>query len=515
MSRVSRGNPLISVKGVSKRFGGRLVLNNVSLEIPEGSRIGVIGKMGVGKSTLIHAIARIRGYEPTEGNIFFNVAECEDCGWVDFPSSKRCRRCGNDLTSREIDIWSEPNPDLVRRIRSRVGIVLQKSFAVYGNFSTLENVVETLRQAGHDQKSVYQTAAGLLQSVNLLHRSSHVARDLSGGEKQRLVLARQLAKDPMVLLADDPTGALDTENADNLCRMLGAAVSGRAVLVTSHMPRVIKTLSQTAILMEDGEVKAVGDASKIVDGFVNSNALPVVERQEQGKEEIIRLENISKTYHKSSSGVVKALDGVSLEVYRGSILGVVGRSGAGKTTLTRIIAGAIQPTGGLACIRIGDEWVSMKDPGEFGRGRATRYTGMLYQEYSLYSGMSVFENLAKSSITDLPDEFMKLKIRHILRRIGFTEDRIQTLLNEYPDELSEGERHRVALARVMVRDPTILILDEPSSTMDPSSKTEVSNALKRLANEYKTTVIVVSHEEEFAAQTCDRIVRMDGGRIVG
>jgi len=318
-----------------------------------------------------------------------------------------------------------------------------------------------------------------------------------------------------VLLADDPTGSLDQENADLICRVLNAAFRDRVLIVTSHIFGVLESLSDTAILLDEGKVEQVGDAASIIDAFAKRAVPPEISRRFGKHESIVRLENVTKVYHKMTSGIVKALAGVDLSVDQGTILGVVGESGAGKTTLSKIVAGAIQPTSGSVCIRIGDEWISMREPGESGKGRATRYIGVLYQDYSLYSAMTVFENLAKSTRTELPDEFMKVKVVHILKRIGFQGSQIEQLLKRLPDELSEGERHRVALARVMMRDPRIVILDEPSGTLNPISKAELSRALRSLAAEYGTTIILVSHDEEFAVQTCDRIALMASGKILG
>ena len=505
----------ISVRGVTKVFNHECALRNVSIEINQGSRIGVLGDMGSGKSTLINSIARVRGFTPTSGCIIFHISICQHCNWVDFPSARNCERCGGEMIRRDVDIWNEDDSKLIRRVRASIGIVLQRSFGVYGNLSALENVVEILQDSEPDLNQRYHKAAKVLESVNMLHRSSHQARDLSGGEKQRLILARQLAKNPMVLLADDPTGSLDQENADLICRVLNAAFRDRVLIVTSHIFGVLRSLSDTAILLDEGKVEQVGDAASIIDAFAK-RAVPSKSSRRLGKHEsIVRLENVTKVYHKMTSGIVKALAGVDLSVDQGTILGVVGESGAGKTTLSKIVAGAIQPTSGSVCIRIGDEWISMREPGESGKGRATRYIGVLYQDYSLYSAMTVFENLAKSTRTELPDEFMKVKVVHILKRIGFQESQIEQLLKRLPDELSEGERHRVALARVMMRDPRIVILDEPSGTLNPISKAEFSWALRSLAAEYGTTIILVSHDEEFAVQTCDQIALMASGKILG
>lgn len=179
-----------------------------------------------------------------------------------------------------------------------------------------------------------------------------------------------------------------------------------------------------------------------------------------------------------------------------------------------IMAGTIQPTSGSVHVKVGERWVDLGEPGMLGRGRATSHIGVLYQEYGLYSYLTIIENLAKSKDLGIPDEFAKLKAIYTLKGVGFTAEQIDDILTKRPDELSEGEKHRVALAWVLMRDPRILIVDEPSGTMDPVTKVEVSKLLKKAREEFGTTIVIVSHDLEFALKCCDLIALMHDGKIV-
>ncbi len=505
-------NPaLVEVRGITISLGGRAILEDIDLEIFERDRIALVGRVGSGKTTLINVIGGVGGYEPDKGDVIYHVSVCASCGRVELASVTVCPRCQGATKRIDIDYWRCGDEGLRRALRDRIGIMFQKSFGVYGNLTALENTYDMLESSGLSKPDAYRRAAEILERVNLMHRSSHLANDLSGGEKQRLVLARQLAKEPMLLLADDPTGALDPGNASMISKTLRSLEKG-ALLVTSHIPALVESVCARAVLLENGRITKQGGPKAIMKGLVGEAPPAAAQRRGPG-EPIIRISGVAKVYHKATSGIVKAVDGVDLTIDEGAIFGLVGKSGAGKTTLSKMIAGAIKQTAGSVMVRIGDDWVDLGQPGPSGKGRATRYIGVLYQEYSLYSHMSVFDNLAKSKALNIPDEFIRMKAVHTLKRIGFGGERLDQLLALRPDDLSEGERHRVALAWALMRDPRILILDEPSGTMDPITKVEVSRALRSLRDEFGTTIVIVSHDAEFSLRTCDVLALMDAGRV--
>ncbi|MGD1060331.1 MAG: methyl coenzyme M reductase system, component A2 [Methanomassiliicoccales archaeon] len=508
-----QGPPLVEARGITKSLGGRVILDDIDLEIGERDRIALVGRVGSGKTTLINVIGGVGGSEPDHGEVIYHVSVCELCGRVDFATVSECPRCKGVTRRVDFDYWGSEDTAFRHALRDRIGIMFQKSFGVYGSLTALENIVQVLETSGVGRAEAYKRAAEVLDRVNLMHRSSHLANDMSGGEKQRLVLARQLVKEPIILFADDPTGALDPGNASMISKTLRSLDKG-ALLVTSHIPALVENVCTKALLLEDGRIAEEGEPKKIMRKLV-ADVPPSEPSQRRGDgEPIVRVSGVEKIYHKATSGIVKAVDGVDLTINEGAIFGLVGKSGAGKTTLSKMIAGAIKPTKGSVLVRIGEDWVDLRQPGPLGKGRATRYIGVLYQEYSLYSHMTVFDNLAKSKALNIPDEFIKMKAVHTLKRIGFDGDRINQLLTLCPDDLSEGERHRVALAWALMKDPRILILDEPSGTMDPITKVEVSHALRSLREEFGTTIVIVSHDAEFSLRTCDVMALMDAGKVV-
>jgi methyl coenzyme M reductase system subunit A2 len=273
-------------------------------------------------------------------------------------------------------------------------------------------------------------------------------------------------------------------------------------------------LTSRAILLDQGLIKAEGSPKSVAAQFLAmAGELGKREDIEVGAP-IIKAKDLAKRYISIDRGVVKAVDNVSLEVNEGEIFGLVGVSGGGKTTLSKMVSGIITPTSGSISVRVGDEWVDLTVLGSSGRGRATKYIGILHQEYTLYPSRSVIENLTESIGLSLPFELAERKAIHTLETVGFSEDQAVSVLSKMPDELSEGERHRVAMAQVLIKEPSIVILDEPTGTMDAITKIEVTKSILNAREELGETFVIVSHDMDFVKNVCDRAMLMRNGKAV-
>ncbi|WAI00659.1 methyl coenzyme M reductase system, component A2 [Methanogenium organophilum] len=509
--------PLLTVEDLSMEFDGNTVLNNINFQLAEGEILGIIGRSGAGKTVLMHLI---RGVDtpPTTGKIIYHISTCSKCGYVDLRSKEgsACAKCGGEMVAEDIDLWADENEQKKRSVMVRTAIMFQRTFALYGDDRVIENVLHALSDIKYPSEKAVNRAADLLDEVRLSHRMMHIARDLSGGEKQRVVLARQLAKDPFLLCADEPTGTLDPRIASIVHEMLhnSAVNNNMAMVVSSHFPEVIVDTCNRAMLLEEGEIKAIGEPSRIIDTFMeNAHEDSGYKATELG-ERILTSRDIAKRYLSVDRGMIKAVDGVSFSVAEREIFGIIGTSGAGKTTLSKMIAGIIEPTAGDMNIRIGDECVDMTKPGIEQRGRAKKYIGLLHQEYDLYPHRSILDNLTDSIGLEFPKELAMRKAIITLKMAGFTEEKAKGILNRRPDQLSEGEKHRVALAQVLIKEPRIVILDEPTGTMDPITKIDVKHSIVTAREEIDETFIVVSHDMEFVRDICDRCILMRGGKIV-
>ncbi|MCK9632235.1 MAG: methyl coenzyme M reductase system, component A2 [Methanoregula sp.] len=509
--------PFISVHDLCMDFDDTRVLNNVSFEIPEGEIIGVIGRSGAGKSVLMHLL---RGVEqpPTKGSIVYHMAACDRCSFMDVQSRAggKCPECGGDLVAVDVNLWDEKSNGMKSRVMSRTAIMFQRTFALYGDDRVIENVLHALDDINYPQENAINRAADLIDQVRLSHRMMHIARDLSGGEKQRVVLARQLAKNPAMLFADEPTGTLDPETARLVHGMLlqAAKKNTMGMVVTSHFSQVIEDMANRAMLLVDGEIATIGSPKIVIRSFAKDyHEIESSEPVELG-EKILSARDVTKRYVSVDRGVVKAVNMVTFDVAKKEIFGIIGKSGAGKTTLAQIMSGIIEPTSGEMNILIGDDWVDMTKPGIDQRGRAKEYIGLLHQEYDLFPHRTVLDNLTDSIGLDFPKELAIRKAVVTLRMAGFTEEKSKEILNRLPGELSDGERHRVALAQVLIREPRLVILDEPTGTMDPITKQDVKHSILNARDEMDETFIVVSHDMDFVRDICDRLALMRGGKII-
>jgi methyl coenzyme M reductase system subunit A2 len=507
---------LVRVENVSKSFNGNQVLRDISATISPGEVLGLIGRSGAGKSVLIHAIRGSPDYAPDQGRIVFRVNHCASCGRVEIPAKGvPCSKCGKPTTIKEVDYWNVPERDPLRMaVRERVAIMLQRTFALYGDVSVIENIFEAMGDR-YNEKEKIDKAIELIKMVNLEHRTMHIARDLSGGEKQRCVLARQLARDPLLFLADEPTGTLDPQTAEIVHKSLIEAVkkNNMAMVVSSHWPKAIQRLSDKAIWLEAGDVVKMGKPADVVKEF-EVCFQKTEDMNVPAGQPTIRIEGAKKYFYSIVRGVVKAVDDVSFEVKEKEIFGLVGLSGAGKTTLSRMIAGITPATYGNVLVRIGDDWVNMSEEGEGGRGRATPYIGILHQEYSLYPFNNILQNLTTCIGMKMPMELAKIKAIKVLESVGFTQKEISRILYAMPETLSVGEKQRVALARVLIQEPRFIILDEPTGTMDPITKLSVAKSVLTARKELGETFIIVSHDMDFVLSCCDRVALMKGGKVV-
>ena len=508
--------PILTVDNLCMEFNGTKVLNKISFEFAEGEVLGIIGRSGAGKTVLMHLM---RGVEqpPTGGRVVYHVAVCDGCEFLDVRSSvgKPCPRCGGALSPRDIDLWGEKDDSLRRRLMVRTAIMFQRTFALYGNDRVIENVLHALDDVDYAEDKKITRAADLIDQVSLSHRMMHIARDLSGGEKQRVVLARQLAKAPFLLFADEPTGTLDPNTARLVHEMLktAAVANNMGMVVTSHFSQVIEDVATRAILLIDGKIAKIGPPKPVIAEFMKGHEDTETFGATELGEKVVVARDLIKRYISVDRGVVRAVNSVNFEVFTKEIFGIIGKSGAGKTTLSRIISGIIEPTSGEINVRIGEDWVDMTKPGIDQRGRAKEYIGLLHQEYDLYPHRTVLDNLTDAIGLEFPKELAMRKAIVTLRMSGFSEEKSLEILERMPSQLSEGERHRVALAQVLIREPRIVILDEPTGTMDPITKVDIKHSIMHAREEMEETFIVVSHDMEFVRDICDRLALMRGGKI--
>ena len=487
----------ITLKNITKTFDGVDVLKDINLKIIEGETLGILGRSGSGKSVLINMLRGTKEYKPDAGNIIMNIAVCPECLAVESPShaGEKCS-CGGTYEAKEVDFFNAERK-LFASIKRRISIMLQRNFALYDEETVIENVMRAIPEGVEYEEGLY-TSLELLEMVQMNHRIT------------------QLAKNPMMFLADEPTGTLDPQTAVKLHNTLkeGVKDEGITMLITSHWPEVMTELADNVIWLENGQIKEEGDPHDVVAHFLETVPVPKKpEIPEFGEPEVV-LEDVKKHYYSIERGVVKAVDGINLTINNEEIFGIVGLSGSGKTTTTRMLMGLTEPSSGDIKIKLGDEWIDMTKVGPLNRGRIMPYIGLLHQEYSLYPHRTILGNLTDAISLDLPAEFGKIQAIHALVTVGFDEKEATLILEKYPDQLSVGEKHRIALAQVLIKEPKLIVLDEPTGTMDPVTRVIVTDSILKARTELEQTFIIVSHDMDFVLDVCDRAALMRGGKLL-
>ena len=543
---------MIKVENVSKAYelddGTKVTaLKDVSFEVEEGEILGIMGKSGSGKTTLLRAIRGVEHID--EGSISVG----------------------------KVKVTSESSQFYYNELKKETAIHLQRSFGIWPD-TVRENVLRKLYarryfDEGDTNFEIAESEFGdeadeLLELVSLTHKKDHYASVLSGGEKQRLIMARQLAKQPKALLLDEPATMACPKTKQEILDAVKKINEelNITVIVISHLPDVQKYLADRVILLEDGEIVDEGSAEDICDKFMEGMDDIVDIDNISTDEDVIQVNDIYKRFYLLTGGEVLQIEDVNFTVQKENILSIIGPSGAGKTVLLRMLGGLEDPDKGEVLYKIGDdEWADVDIPG-MGRMKIRSKLGFMHQEFALSHYATVLNQLAtrlgyknddivkqaqerarKIGLSDeLLDSFYLLtdlpevEARDRLKQIGLDADILDDLFPRFPEtatkeavadifesldldmdilhrksyELSGGQKVRVMLALILISRPKYLLLDEPFGDLDPVTLRDVTNALKTIAKTYGITIVMISHNTDFIKELSNRAVFMDDGRIV-
>ena len=545
---------MISIKNLSKSYkldNGEEVkaLNNINLEVKEGEIVGILGTSGSGKTTLLRILRGVEKFDEGEVRV------------------------------ERYTLKPDSSQFYFNQVKKETAIHLQRSFGIWPE-TVLDNVVRKLYGAkygdeagtdfelAHDQfdKEAYE----LLELVGLKEKSGHLASVLSGGEKQRLIMARQLAKKPKVMLLDEPATMACPKTKQEILdavKKINEELNITIVLV-SHLPEIHKFLAEKVILLENGEIAKEGDVDEIIDEFLSDIEDPVDIKLESTDETLIKACDLDKRFYLLKGKDVLHMKDISFEVKRGDILSLVGPSGAGKTILLRMLGGMDVPDSGDVFFKLEKDgeikWVDIRKA-SLDRMEVRRNIGFMHQEFALVYWATVQSQLAKKlgykrfdmvqeakerareeglpdilldalyQLTDLPEREAKAR----LEQVGLEPSILDELFPKFPEaeiaeqvadlfealdlpldilgrrsfELSGGQKVRTMLALVLVSKPDILLLDEPFGDLDPKTLRTVTNSLKRICKEFGTTIVMVSHNTDFIRELSNRAIFIDQGLL--
>ncbi len=523
------------------------VLKDVSFDIKDGEILGIIGRSGGGKSTILKVL---RGMEP------FNSGSFELDGFTVRPGATHAD---------------------IAKLHKMTAIHLQRNFGLWPG-AAYESVLRRLNveKCGYEQlpekgspyyDELYEKSMEYLKLVNLDKKAEHFSAVLSGGEKQRLLIARQLAANPNLLLLDEPATmtcpATKQEVLDTIKNV--NEKTGLKTLVVSHLPEVHSYIAHRVLWLEGGKIVEEGEPEYVLKKFLKKMKPAIPMPQRTSDKTMIKVTELSKRYWLFRQGEVLDLDNINLEFKEGEIVALIGPSGAGKTTLLHAMDGLVYPDEGEIEFRVDDDWVEMSTYSSR-RMDVRRMTSIMYQEFALspqstikqqlayklgVKGQKVVEESRKRAkelgisdkdldelykMTDMPEDNSKEK----LAKMGYTPAILGVLFPSYPltevmnyakpvfeavdlplsvldvkpYQMSGGENVRTALAIALASKPSILLLDEPFGDLDPITLRDVANSIKNINKTFNTTIIFVSHHVDFIREVAQRAVLIDKGHIV-
>ena len=542
---------MIKVENVSKAYelddGTKVTaLKDVSFDVKEGEILGIMGKSDSGKTTLLRALRGVEHID--EGSISVG----------------------------KVKVTSESSQFYYNNLKKETAIHLQRSFGLWPD-TVRENVLRKLYARRYfdegdtnfevAESEFGQEADELLELVSLTHKKDHYASVLSGGEKQRLIMARQLAKQPKALLLDEPATMACPKTKQEILdavKKINEELNITVVLV-SHLPDVQKYLADRVILLEDGEIADEGSADKICDKFMEDMDDIVDIQNVSTDEDVVDVKDVYKRFYLLTGGEVLQIEDINFKVQKENILSIIGPSGAGKTVLLRMLGGLDDPDEGEVLYKVGDDWADIDIPG-MNRMKIRSKLGFMHQEFALSHYATVLNQLATRLgyknqdivteakaraeklglseelldsfylLTDLPESEAKER----LRQVGLDAEILNDLFPKFPEtatkeavadifesldldmdilyrksyELSGGQKVRVMLALILISRPKFLLLDEPFGDLDPVTLRDVTNALKTISKDYGITIIMISHNTDFIKELSNRAIFMDDGKIV-
>ncbi|MFD9668013.1 dipeptide ABC transporter ATP-binding protein [Rhodococcus sp. NPDC059968] len=498
--------PIVDIRGLTIAYGDAVPsVKGVDLVVHPGEIVGLIGESGSGKSSVAMACLGLLDGSATVAGNHFSV-------------------CGTDMLEAETS-------DLVKLRGSRAAMVFQDAMGALDPCMRVgAQVAEVVKRHRSLPKSKCRTAViDLLERVGIPNpeiRARQYPHQLSGGLRQRAAVALALAGEPDLLLADEPTTALDVTVQAGILDLFRSIRDefGVAILLISHDIGVIAQTSDRVAVMLDGKIIEQGDVEDVLlepqTTYTQTllRAVPTIERSERsapsasrprnaGDATVFSVHDLGRRY-RTSSGFVDALKGITLDVHRGEVLGIVGESGSGKSTLAKILIQLEKATSGSVAFED-------VDYGGMRSGRLREFRNAVQMVFQHPSGSLNPRLKIKNSIREPLTVSNKghrhaERVRTVLEEVGLPADSG----DRFPHQFSGGQKQRIAIARAIAASPEVVLLDEPTSALDVTVQAQVLELLARIQRDRGLTYILISHNLAVVRAISDRVIVMKSGEIV-
>ncbi len=506
------GDLVIDARNVGVSFkvlGGEVeAVRDVSFRLHKGQTIALVGESGSGKSVTARALMRLLTKRAVVSDATQILFDGKDLARL--PQSEMRHLRGNRLTMIFQEPMSSLNP-------------------VY---TVGAQIVEVLRiHTKMTKAAAWAKTLALLNEVQIPDPEARIQQyphQLSGGQRQRVMIAMALANNPDVLIADEPTTALDVTVQAEILNLIKALKekTGMAVILITHDLTVVRQFADYVYVMQHGQVREEGPAESLFSDPQHPYTKRLLGSEPKGQanpllgnpETVLEGRDIRVTYQLRRGGAFRgsyhdlhAVDGLSLELKRGETLGLVGESGSGKTTFGQALLRLNKLTGGEVTF-LGQRIEA------YGRGEMKPYRARMQVVFqdpfaSLNPRMSVRQiieeglivnNIGKSGADRIE------RVKQALRDAGLPD----TILSRFPHEFSGGQRQRLAIARAIALEPEFILLDEPTSALDLSVQAQIIDLLRQLQRDKGLSYLFISHDLKVVRALCHRVIVMQNGKIV-
>jgi microcin C transport system ATP-binding protein len=516
-SSLAAGAPLLDVRGLRVAFGGKPVVHGVDFRIAAGEKFALVGESGSGKTvTALSLLRLVQNAELSGSARLFDAERAQD---------------GRDLLSI-------PEREL-RGIRGKeIAMIFQEPMtALNALYSVGDQIAEVLQlHEGLLARAAQEAAVQLLADTGIpepARRARALPHQLSGGQRQRAMIAMALACRPRLLLADEPTTALDVTVRAQILELLADLQRkyGMAVLLITHDLNLVRHFADRVAVMEQGGIVEHGPVAdvfeapqhpytrKLIDSHPTRDVTPAPARPDAAP--ILSATGLRVSYPVPRPGFAGwfgkgefvAVQGADFRIAPGETLGVVGESGSGKSTLALAALGLLRFQGALKVE--GQGW---------GQGQASdlalrRAMQVVFQDpfSSLSPRMTVEQIVGEGLLVHAPElkaSDRRARALQALADVGLTEAQFPALLDRYPHEFSGGQRQRLAIARALIVDPRLLVLDEPTSALDVTIQKQVLGLLQRLQRERGLSYLLITHDVEVIRAMAHQVIVMKDGAIL-
>jgi len=487
-----------------------LALNHVNLDIQQGEFLGITGKSGAGKTTLLNMLSGVSEF--TSGKVLFHGVN---------GSSPSPAVSIHTLDEDELALWRGKN----------LGIIYQ-SFELMPSLSLLENVMLPPDFLGAYQPAISRKRAlELLELVDIAQHAYKIPAHISGGQKQRVAIARALVNDPQLIIADEPTGNLDSVTAETIFRIFEQLINqGKTIVMVTHDESFASRFSRRLQIVDgvvgipSGNGHKPGNqaiASVKVDRHHTLSASSMQRMPQialntstpcsevistpavlQSDKPAIVLRNVHKVYE-NAAGKFVALKSINMQLNYGQFISIVGKSGCGKSTLLNMITGIDHPTSGEVVISGEPIYKMSESQRALWRGRNL---GVVFQFFQLLPTLTLLENtmLPMDYCMVYPFSERPARAMELLKMVGLEEH-----AHKLPAAVSSGQQQSAAIARALATDPSIILADEPTGNLDSRAADNILNLFESLAAQGKT-VLIVTHDPSITRRTDQTIILSDG-----